>query len=92
MLLCYFIIKNGAKITGKVVIITAMAPFVILFLLVLRGLFLNGALEGIVYLFKPKWHMLWNYTIWTDAVTQVFYQLSIGIGVITNLSASKPRR
>lgn len=30
--------------------------------------------------------------MWVDATTQVFYQLSIGIGTVTNLSAMKPRR
>jgi len=92
MILCHFVIKNGAKTSGKVVIITASTPFVIFFILVLRGLFLNGALDGIIFLFKPKWEMLWNYSIWIDASTQVFYQLSIGIGTIINLSTAKARR
>ena len=55
MIICHYVIKNGAKTSGQVVIITASTPFVIFFILVLRGLFLNGALEGIIFLFKPKW-------------------------------------
>lgn len=92
MILCYFVIKNGAKTSGRIIVITASTPFVIFFFLVVRGLFLSGAFDGIVFLFRPKWHMLWDYKIWIDATTQVFYQLSIGMGSITNLSTSKARR
>ena len=40
MILCYLVIKNGAKTSGKIIIVTASTPFVIFFILVLRGLFL----------------------------------------------------
>ena len=92
MILCYFVIKNGAKTSGKIIIVTASTPFVIFFILVLRGLFLEGALEGIIFLFKPKWELLADYTIWIDATTQVFYQLTLGIGTMVNLSTAKARR
>lgn len=72
--------------------ITATAPFFIFFILIVRGLFLEGALEGIIYLFKPNWSLLWSPRIWIDATTQVFYQLSIGMGTIINLSCQKARR
>ena len=52
---CHFIVKDGAKTSGKIVTITASMPFAILSVLILRGLFLEGAMEGISYLFKPKW-------------------------------------
>jgi SNF family Na+-dependent transporter len=55
IVLCHFIIKEGAKTSGKVVVITATAPYVIFIILVLRGLFLEGAMDGIIFLFKPKW-------------------------------------
>ena len=44
ILICHFIVKNGAKSTGKIVVITASMPFLILIILVFRGLFLEGAL------------------------------------------------
>lgn len=92
MFLCHYVVKDGAKTSGKVVIITASTPFVIFFILVVRGLFLSGAWEGILFLFTPKWEYLWNYEIWIDATTQVFYQLTLGIGTMINLSNAKPRR
>ena len=92
MLLCHLLMKNGAKTSTKIIAVTASTPFFIFFILVLRGLFLDGAMEGIAYLFKPKWERLLDYNIWIDAMTQAFFQVSLGYGAITNLSTSKPRR
>jgi len=44
MILCHLVIKNGAKTSGKIIIVTASTPFVIFLILVIRGLFLDGAL------------------------------------------------
>ncbi len=92
LIICHFVIKEGAKTSGKVIIFTASAPFVMFFILVLRGLFLDGAMEGIIFLFKPNWSLLWSPSIWIDATTQVFYQLTIGVGTMVNLSTQKARR
>ena len=92
MCLCYYVIKDGAKTSGKIIIVTASTPFVIFFILVIRGLFLDGALEGIIFLLKPKWELLTDYNIWIDATTQVFYQLTLGIGTMVNISTAKARR
>lgn len=92
LVICHIIIKDGAKTSGKIIIVTASAPFFIFFILIARGIFLEGALDGIIYLFKPNWSLLWTPSIWIDATTQVFYQLSIGMGCIINLSCQKARR
>lgn len=92
LIVCHWIIKDGAKTSGKIIVVTATAPFVIFALLILRGLFLEGAWEGIVYLFKPNWNLIFTPSIWIDATTQVFYQLSIGMGTIINISCQKTRR
>ena len=60
MLLCHFIIKDGVKSSGNLIIYTASAPFVILSLLLIRGLFLSGAIEGLMYVFTPDWSKLWT--------------------------------
>lgn len=41
-------------ISGKVVWITATMPYVVLAILLVRGLMLPGALQGIVYYLKPE--------------------------------------
>jgi neurotransmitter:Na+ symporter, NSS family len=35
---------------------------------------------------------LWNYNIWIDAITQVFYQVALGYAQIFNLATAKARR
>lgn len=92
LLVCHMIVKNGVKQSGKVVVVTALLPFVFLLLLLVRGLFLDGVSDGLAYLFKPKWEKLFTWSIWVDALVQVFYQLSIAMGAIVNMSSMKPLR
>jgi SNF family Na+-dependent transporter len=80
------------KSSGKIVAITATAPFVLLFVLMLRGVFLEGAGQGLKYLFEPRWEKIWSGEIWTDAMVQVFYQMGVGMGTLACLSSMSPRR
>jgi hypothetical protein len=38
--------------------VTALAPYVVLFILLVRGVMLPGAAEGIQYYLTPQWHKL----------------------------------
>jgi solute carrier family 6 serotonin transporter-like protein 4 len=40
--------------------ITAIAPYIVLFILLGRGVTLPGAAEGIRYYLTPQWHKLKN--------------------------------
>jgi SNF family Na+-dependent transporter len=78
MVLVFFSIYKGIKLSGKITIYTAIAPYVLLIILLFRGIFLTGASKGLVYLFYPDTSKLFQLSVWTDAVNQVFFQISIG--------------
>lgn len=58
--LVYFSLWKGVRSAGKVVWVTALAPYVVLFFLLIRGVTLPGAGEGIRYYLTPQWHKLKN--------------------------------
>lgn len=77
----YFSLFRGLETSGKVVWITATAPYIILSILLVRGLFLPGAAMGIKYYLSPRLERLLDPVVWTDAAIQVFYSIGVGFGV-----------
>lgn len=80
-LLHYFSLFRGLETSGKVVWVTATAPYLILSILLVRGLFLPGAAKGIEYYLSPNLEKLADPKVWIDAANQVFYSIGVGFGV-----------
>ena len=66
--LVYFSIWKGVESTGKVVYFTALLPYALLIILLVRGLTLEGSGSGLYYLFYPDWSKLGNAKVWRDGV------------------------
>ncbi|KAA3680132.1 solute carrier family 6 (neurotransmitter transporter, dopamine) member 3 [Paragonimus westermani] len=82
MVICYFSLWKGIHTSGKVVWFTAIFPYVVLFILLFRGLSLDGSFEGIRYYILPDLQKLISAEPWVDAATQVFFSLGPGFGVL----------
>ncbi|XP_043237831.1 sodium-dependent proline transporter-like [Amphibalanus amphitrite] len=78
---------KGIKSSGKVVYFTALFPFVILIILLIRGVTLPGASEGIKFYIVPDLDRLSDINVWVQAAVQIFYSLGIASGGLVTLAS-----
>ncbi|XP_046377511.1 sodium- and chloride-dependent glycine transporter 1-like [Haliotis rufescens] len=78
---------RGIQSLGKVVYFTAVFPYIMLTILLIRGVTLDGALDGIIYYLKPDFSRLGDPRVWSDAATQIFYSLSTCTGGLITMSS-----
>ncbi|XP_054722878.1 sodium- and chloride-dependent GABA transporter 1-like [Uloborus diversus] len=83
----YFIIWRGLHQSGKIIYVTALFPYVILTVLLIRGVTLEGAMDGILFYITPEWEKLREPKVWVAAGTQVFFTFGIGFGSVINLGS-----
>ncbi|XP_073845258.1 sodium-dependent nutrient amino acid transporter 1-like [Musca autumnalis] len=76
------VIIKGVKSSGKVSYFLAMFPYVVMLVLLIRSLTLPGAFDGVLFFLTPQWDRLLDAHVWYAAVTQVFFSLTVGYGVI----------
>lgn len=94
-IIVYLCIFKGIKSSGKVVYFTATFPYLMLTVLFFRAVTLDGAGDGLDYLFIPKADVIkekfFQPQVWLEAATQIFFSLGLSLGAIIALSSySKP--
>uniref|UniRef100_A0A8C2WPV5 Transporter n=1 Tax=Cyclopterus lumpus TaxID=8103 RepID=A0A8C2WPV5_CYCLU len=87
MCVCYI---RGIGTSGKAVYVTAILPYIVLAIFLIRGLTLKGSLSGIKFLFTPDVNELINPKTWLDAGAQVFYAFSLAWGGLISFSSYNP--
>jgi NSS family neurotransmitter:Na+ symporter len=88
----YLCLFKGLKALSKIVFYTVIIPWVILVIMVIRGLTLPGALEGLKFYLTPNFAALLNPRVWLAAYTQIFFTLSLAMGTMIVYSSYLPRR
>ncbi|KAJ8321056.1 hypothetical protein KUTeg_002643 [Tegillarca granosa] len=83
----YLCVCKGIRWTGKIVYFTALFPYVILTILLIRGATLEGAAYGIEYYLKPNFTKLTEPQVWVDGGTQIFFSYAIALGVMITLGS-----
>ncbi len=82
-------VKKGIERASKI-----MMPilFIMVLLLIVRMVFLPGALEGLNYMFKPDFSKLTDIKVWAAAYGQIFFTLSIGFSIMLAYSSYLPEK
>uniref|UniRef100_A0A8C8A2G1 Transporter n=1 Tax=Oryzias sinensis TaxID=183150 RepID=A0A8C8A2G1_9TELE len=87
IVLLYFCLWKGVKTSGKVVWITATMPYLVLTVLLLRGVTLPGAIDGIKAYLSVDFLRLCDAKVWIEAATQICFSLGVGFGVLIAFSS-----
>ncbi len=81
-ILMHLSIFKGVNLVGKIVWITVPIPWLMLMILAVRGLTLEGSVQGMAYYLTPIWSELAKPTTWRYAFGQVFFSMSIAYGTM----------
>ncbi|MGL5243806.1 MAG: sodium-dependent transporter, partial [Sarcina sp.] len=87
--ICYRGIKRGIEKLNKFLL-----PILIFIMIVIaiRGVTLEGASLGLNKLFTPDWSKVFEPKVWIAAYGQVFYSLSIAMGIMMTYSSYLPKK
>ncbi|KAF9409986.1 hypothetical protein HW555_010805 [Spodoptera exigua] len=86
-LIAFFCVIKGVQSAGKVVYFTALFPYVMLTALMIRGVTLEGAADGVLFYLSPDWNTLLDARVWGDAASQIFYSFGVACGSLVTLAS-----
>jgi NSS family neurotransmitter:Na+ symporter len=88
----YFCIFRGVRLVGKIVWLTVPLPWLMLLILTVRGLTLEGSMQGLAYYLDPVWSELAKPITWRYAFGQVFFSLSLAYGIMITYASFLHRK
>ncbi|CAI2349532.1 unnamed protein product [Caenorhabditis sp. 36 PRJEB53466] len=82
------ILLRGMKNISKTSYVSVCLPYVSVITLLVRGVTLDGASEGLYYfLWRADFSALYKFQTWSAALSQLCFSLSIGQGTLMNIAS-----
>lgn len=91
-LLMYLCLRGGASSLAKTAKFTVLIPIFLLTFMAVRGLLYQGSSRALYALFVPDFSKLGDAELWLNAVGQVFFSLSVLVGIMPAYGAYLPER
>lgn len=77
-----FVVARGVRAIERVALILMPTLLLLIAILTVRALFLDGAADGLAFLFTMDWHELAKPRIWIEALTQNAWDTGAGWGLV----------
>jgi neurotransmitter:Na+ symporter, NSS family len=90
-LLNIVIVRRGVQTIEPVVKVFVPLMWLFMAILIVRGVTLPFGEEGVYLLFTPDFAMTADPAVWQGAVSQIFFSLTLGFGVMTAYASYLPR-
>ncbi|XP_053462118.1 orphan sodium- and chloride-dependent neurotransmitter transporter NTT5-like [Nycticebus coucang] len=90
LLICITMMK-GPRSTGKMLYISVLLPYLIIFGFLIETLQLEGAFFGVKTLLAAKVTALYSMEMWSRTGNQIFLSMGTGFGSFTAISSYMPR-
>lgn len=86
-----FIVRRGVTSIEPVVKVFVPLMWIFMLVLIVRGLTLPNGEEGVFLLFTPDFEIMKDPQVWRGAVSQIFFSLTLGFGVMTAYASYLPK-
>jgi NSS family neurotransmitter:Na+ symporter len=86
-----WIVRRGTTTIEPVVKVFVPLMWLFMIALIVRGLTLPHGEEGVFLLFTPDFQIASDPAVWQGAVSQIFFSLTLGFGVMTAYASYLPR-
>lgn len=85
------IVRKGVATIEPVTKVFVPLMWIFMIVLIIRGLTLPHGEQGVMLLFTPDFQIMGNHEVWRGAVSQIFFSLTLGFGVMTAYASYLPK-
>lgn len=85
------IVRKGVTTIEPVTKVFVPLMWIFMIILIIRGVTLPHGEQGVMLLFTPDFQIMSNHEVWRGAVSQIFFSLTLGFGVMTAYASYLPK-